>query len=468
MKALFEGYYDPAESDIRALWADALIVLDTNVLLNLYRVPEKARKEIMNLLESQRERLWIPYQVAAEFQRNRLKALKDEYDKAKSLATTISKAHVAFKQAIQSVQFSERGSSAEVDPLMKKISDGVMELSKLADGLAQSYVSPKEEDPVAEFLTNLLDGKVGGRPGSQEELDALYRDASEMYSIGAGPGHLDQAKAGDKYVADGLIYDRQYGDYVLWSQLLNYCKETEPAGVLLITSDVKEDWWLDTKSVSGLRPQPELVMDIRRRGGVSSFWMYTLVDFVKQSQNYLKSGVSDDTITDVEQVDHYRPVRASENVFSKSLEQSRASEAKIYKKRLFNVAGEIGDALGAGKYRMHDGTTLIAVVPGILGDGEREYAMLDVTDWPKESDSFVGLEDHIRMAVHAGRIAQGLVLYDAVMPPDFWLDSEWGWAIATRVGKSSPNKVDVIGASSNDAGVVLVPIYDERPYRFRG
>lgn len=463
MKTLFQGYYDPTDAEIRALWDDALIVLDTNVLLNLYRVPKKARDEIMNLLQSQRERLWIPYQVAVEFQRNRLKALKDEYDKAKSLATTINKAHVAFRQAIQSVQFSERGSSAEVDPLMKKISDGVIELSKLADGLAESYVSPKEVDPVAEFLTTLLDGRVGSRPESQVELDALYQDASEMYSIGTGPGHLDQAKAGDKYVADGLVYDRQYGDYVLWSQLLAHCKETRPAGVLLITSDVKEDWWQDTKSVSGLRPQPELVMDIRRRGGVSSFWMYTLVDFVKKSQGYLQSNVSEDTITDVEQVDHFLPKRTLGNIIDQWQLRNRAAIAKKYGRSLNDIASQIGKVLGGIVYRRPNESALIAAVPREADGSMREYYIVDVTEWPKEPASLAGLDAYVALALAEAEKIPGLILYDAAEPLEFWLDNQWAMAIAFRLADESFFAVDVMGASRVGSEIGIVPLFDERP-----
>ncbi|NEB93188.1 DUF4935 domain-containing protein [Streptomyces bauhiniae] len=48
-----------------------LVVLDTNVLLNLYRSNESTRRDTLAALARLRERLWIPHQVLAEFWRNR-------------------------------------------------------------------------------------------------------------------------------------------------------------------------------------------------------------------------------------------------------------------------------------------------------------------------------------------------------------------------------------------------------------
>ncbi|WP_425588779.1 PIN-like domain-containing protein [Streptomyces thinghirensis] len=45
-------------------------MLDTNVLLNLYRSNESTRRDTLAALARLRERLWIPHQVLTEFWRN--------------------------------------------------------------------------------------------------------------------------------------------------------------------------------------------------------------------------------------------------------------------------------------------------------------------------------------------------------------------------------------------------------------
>lgn len=460
MKPLFEGYYDPTEVEIRALWEDALIVLDTNVLLNLYRVSSKTREEIKTLLESQKHRLWIPYQVAVEFQRNRLKALRDEYDKAKALTATVNKAHATFRQSIQGIEFGERGSGDEVEAIMRKIADSVGELSKLASGLADGYVSPSGEDPINSFLTSLLDGRVGDRPRDQDALDECYSEAAERYAVGMGPGYLDQAKAGDRYMADGLIYDRQYGDYLLWKQLLHHAAEANPKrkGVLLVTSDVKEDWWQDTKTVSGLRPQPELVMDIRRRAGVSNFWMYTLADFVKKSKQFLHSKVSDDTISDVEQADLNSGLYKLANAVVHDAHAAPKNRVVPFSLALPALA----EALGCKRLIAAGRGVVIANTFGSDEVRPAKYALMDVTARPKGMTSVEDLRSIVDAAVEAIADNDCLVLYDASEPQDFWMTGRWGTIVARLVAGRVPFLLEVRGATLVEGSIVFTTLLDER------
>ncbi|MBK6959376.1 MAG: DUF4935 domain-containing protein [Nitrosomonas sp.] len=47
-------------------------MVDTNVLLNLYRYSEATRKELQEAITSLDGRIFIPHQAANEFLRNRL------------------------------------------------------------------------------------------------------------------------------------------------------------------------------------------------------------------------------------------------------------------------------------------------------------------------------------------------------------------------------------------------------------
>src|SRR5665647_778377 len=78
MKKSFYGYYSPTTEQYQLLWKEGLIVFDANVLLNLYRLPTTARDELISVLELLKERLWIPHQVALEFQRRRLTVISNE------------------------------------------------------------------------------------------------------------------------------------------------------------------------------------------------------------------------------------------------------------------------------------------------------------------------------------------------------------------------------------------------------
>jgi hypothetical protein len=49
MKNKFHGYYTPSAEQFKALWKDALVVLDSSVLLNLYTYSTATSSEIRDL-----------------------------------------------------------------------------------------------------------------------------------------------------------------------------------------------------------------------------------------------------------------------------------------------------------------------------------------------------------------------------------------------------------------------------------
>ena len=78
MKSQFPGYYRPTQAEFKELWNDCIFILDTNVLLNLYRYDEATRNDFLVTLEYVKDRLWIPHQVALEYQENRNQVIKSE------------------------------------------------------------------------------------------------------------------------------------------------------------------------------------------------------------------------------------------------------------------------------------------------------------------------------------------------------------------------------------------------------
>lgn len=58
------------------LWNESIIVFDSSALLNFYEYSKATRKNIFDTtFKVLKDRLWIPFQVNHEFQKNRLKTL---------------------------------------------------------------------------------------------------------------------------------------------------------------------------------------------------------------------------------------------------------------------------------------------------------------------------------------------------------------------------------------------------------
>lgn len=303
MRDKFPGYFDPTKEEIARVWTTGTIALDTNVLLGLYKMPEQSRSQACELLQKVRDRLFVPYHVLVEFNRNRLDVMRSEFSESKQLGRDARTAYDAFKAVINNDRVKERACWPQLSEKLSEMTSIAEDLFKITKSESAHYVSPNAEDRVLSFVENLVSGQMGSRPTGQDEVTKAEDEARARFAVGMGPGSSDQDKAGDIYSFDGLTYESQFGDYLVWKELIASSREKNVKALMLITSDVKPDWWLDSKSVSGKRPQPELVMEMRREAGVESFWMYTLSDFMRQANVHLQAKVEEKAITDARQAE---------------------------------------------------------------------------------------------------------------------------------------------------------------------
>ncbi len=81
MKNSYKGFRQLSEADFKSLWKTAVFVFDANVLLNLYRYQSPTRDDLLKVLEKLGDRIWIPYHVGLEFERNRLIVIADQKKK---------------------------------------------------------------------------------------------------------------------------------------------------------------------------------------------------------------------------------------------------------------------------------------------------------------------------------------------------------------------------------------------------
>lgn len=329
MRAEFIGYFEPTAEETQRLWSNALIALDTNVLLGLYRMPRSSREEIIDVLKMVRPRLWVPYHVMVEYHSNRLKVLQSEYAAAGEMAEHVGRAWSEFKSSISKEKYGERACWVEMSKYIEELGQQVVKMKNLAKVERESYIAPRDEDVVRAFLQELLQGRIGARPANQQEVDVAEEVAKARYDKGLGPGALDTAKTGVHYV-DGLQYQRQYGDYMVWSQILAHCKSQSVDDLIFVTSDIKDDWWLETRGSGGKKPQPELVMEMRRVAGVTNFGMYTLATFARNARSHLGANLTKRTIEDAEKTE------------DKPRHTERLTRLRAISKVLANVVGTKG------------------------------------------------------------------------------------------------------------------------------
>lgn len=305
MKNLFSGFYPPSTNQYERLWNEALIVLDTNVLLNLYRLPSTAKDELVNVLELLKERLWIPHQVALEFQRRRLTVISNERKLTEEALSSASELVADIRKKVDALQIEKRGLGIDTRPLLTDLEMANSQLIDAIKATHESLLDISSVDPIRQRLDDLLEGKVGAGPKTQQDLDKLIAGGDERYKERIPPGFADLEKEKNpneaSFVFDHLRYQRKYGDLVLWRQLVEHIKTNSVKTVLLITADRKEDWWWREQGKT-IGPHPELIREIQREGGVELFWMYSSVQFVEHANKYSTAKVSKESVEEIQQV----------------------------------------------------------------------------------------------------------------------------------------------------------------------
>jgi len=296
MKDLFPGYYSPSDEEFSELWQNCIFIFDTNVLLDFYEYNDETREDFFELLEAIKDRLWIPHQVALEYQRNRINRIK----KAES---NFDGAEENLNEIIRNIIKAFKYVPSEL------VEDMIKDVEKVFNSFKDNLIPLKENvvkidgaDYIRDKITDLFQEKIGESPTNQEELEQIYVEGEQRYKICRPPGFKDKGKDKEKpYIYKGLVFKREYGDLIVWKQILKQVESNSLSHIIFITGDTKDDWWRteDGKTIGG--PHPELTQEIVD-AGASMFYMYRPERFLEFAKKYLQQEIKEKSIQQVEEV----------------------------------------------------------------------------------------------------------------------------------------------------------------------
>lgn len=209
----FHGYRLPTEDELNTALQSALVVLDTNVLLNLYRYSKSTRNDLLGVMRSLGERLWVPHQVMREFWRNRVSVLGSRGAGTEQALNALDKQQRAAADALHQWAKTTAIEASERDALIDKITTLYSELEQIIQTHAPgtpTMVGSASDEPVLRELEALLDRKVGAAP---DEIDrqATVDEGNARVSRRQPPGYLDAEKI------DSTLPEGAAGDYLVAS-----------------------------------------------------------------------------------------------------------------------------------------------------------------------------------------------------------------------------------------------------------
>lgn len=251
MKKKFSEYYSIEEAALKQHWENDFFCFDANVLLNLYRYTPKTREAFFDLLEQIKDRIWIPYQAAHEYQKNRLSVINAQKEAYKEIRELLAKKKGEIEAKLNGFK---KHPYLQATELKTQIESAFQAITRDLDKLEKNHPDYLANDPIWEKLTHLLEGKIGD-DFPHEELEKLYKEGKKRYDEKIPPGYMDtkeKQNEGNRSL---------YGDIIVWKQVIAKGKDCEQS-IILVTDDLKEDWWYKFKGKT-ISSRPELIREFR-------------------------------------------------------------------------------------------------------------------------------------------------------------------------------------------------------------
>ncbi|WP_196888436.1 PIN-like domain-containing protein [Aureivirga sp. CE67] len=282
MKNTFQEYQPIDGELLKQIWHNSIIVFDTNVLLNLYRYSTNTSDNFLQIISELNERVWLPYQVGLEFNRNRIAVISDQ---KKSYSDFEKKIH----ELINEIENRNRNPFFS-ESLTTKIVEIKIDLNLEIKKKKETYDFNLKTDSILDKVNIAFKDKVG-QPFIPDELLKLQKEGEKRYKTKIPPGYCDIKKPENE----------RYGDLILWKEIIGKAKESN-INVLFVLDDRKEDWWFEHQGKT-IAPRPELIKEFHTATG-KNIHFYKPFQFLEYSNQYLKKKIANDVI---EEVKNYRP-----------------------------------------------------------------------------------------------------------------------------------------------------------------
>ena len=161
----FEAYRTVTPEEYRSVLRTGLVILDTNVLLHLYRYHSGTRKDLMDILTAIKDRLWVPYQVMDEFWKGRSGALDSKSKEIEETIGVLQENELRINEGIRHwanrIGLPRREKERILDRVKSTIDHTANRIRVLSDADAAETTSDTNQDPILATLEPILDASVG-------------------------------------------------------------------------------------------------------------------------------------------------------------------------------------------------------------------------------------------------------------------------------------------------------------------
>lgn len=189
----------------------------------------------------------IPYVVALEFSRHNRKLYKDRQLSIKnSISDNLTMIENHKKKVLNAIAVLEKRNFPEIDELLNSVGACYDKATSLLDDYFDEHSvltlinDTWNSDLPEDFLDELQNNQQVMAPLELSEIYGICDDGEKRYKKENPPGYKDAKEK------DGI---RKYSDLIWWKEVIQYARKSRK-NIVLVTDDVKEDWWkIDKKFV---------------------------------------------------------------------------------------------------------------------------------------------------------------------------------------------------------------------------
>lgn len=320
MQEKFSGFYGTNNNQEEQIWSaeNTVFIFDTNALLTLYRCEKNTRDAFFTQWEKIKERVWLPFHICLEYQRNRLNAVKAHVTELENIG---SETEARVKNAVSMDNF-DKGFVESI----KRYPELQREFTALKESFSKSIASFVEKnihtriaeanfftdhDTIRDRIDSLTDSRTGEIPEA-DYIRKLTEEGEKRYKNKVPPGFLDEKdKKEETFFYKGTQYFAKFGDWYIWKEILELVNRETKKGVIFVSNDLKEDW---IYRIAGKTrgPLEALRTELSESGNGTSLLLYSTSNFLKKSNIYLTgTKVNDETIQEMKLAETgYHPVSA--------------------------------------------------------------------------------------------------------------------------------------------------------------
>lgn len=264
MRELFpEFYLDSLEVNDLNSEKKNLIVFDSNFLLDILRLPTEIAEKYLEAIDKVKNHIFVPYLVGIEFNFNKKKVKIETLENVKIYKDQISnllheETENIYKKLCESllkednIRFlnnkvhKEQIHSNTKDKLESFRQELLEKQEHIIKDLHQT-IDEKYSKDLDELTAKVIEliGDSVAQKRNQEWFDEVQKKGDKRYNNEIPPGFNDRKeKEGSIRTYSDISYDTQYGDYIIWEEILH---EVASRGngigdkVIFVTSDGNSD-----------------------------------------------------------------------------------------------------------------------------------------------------------------------------------------------------------------------------------